>query len=119
MRARRETADEKHNRRARNYQTHLFRYARRRALKLGIPFTITLDDVPIPTHCPVLGIALGMQRHLKGRSNYAGASIDRIDCLMGYVPGNVVVVSNRVNTLKSNAALHELIAIAQFYSRFL
>lgn len=42
-------------------------------------------------------------------------SIDRIDNSKGYIPTNIVVISNRANLLKKDATLDELVAIAEFY----
>jgi hypothetical protein len=36
------------------------------------------------------------------------ASLDRIVPELGYVKGNIAVISNRANSLKSNATLEEL-----------
>lgn len=33
-------------------------HAKQRAIKAGVPFTITKEDIVIPTHCPVLGVEL-------------------------------------------------------------
>lgn len=82
--------------------------AKHRALKRGIAFNLTVDDVPIPEFCPVLGIKLG--------AGAAAPSIDRIDNALGYVRGNVVVISWRANRLKSDATPQELALIAKFYA---
>ena len=87
--------------------------ARTRANKAGIPFEITAADIVIPTHCPVLGIPLIQGR---GRPEPGSPSLDRIVAERGYVPGNIVVISNRANTLKRDATPAELRAIAVFYS---
>jgi hypothetical protein len=87
--------------------------ARTRAKAAGVPFTITVDDIYIPSHCPVLGIPL--VRNPKG-GGPDSPSLDRIDPEKGYVPGNIVVVSNKVNTIKSTATLEELRDIASFYA---
>ena len=41
----------------------LWRAAKYRARLNSLPFTITLDDVKVSTHCPVLGIPLGNYIH--------------------------------------------------------
>lgn len=77
-----------------------------RAKAKGIPFTITVDDITIPSHCPVLGIELvkGTGRGPKENS----PSLDRFDPTLGYVPGNVYVISARANKIKSDATIDEL-----------
>ena len=92
----------------------------------GIPFNLTLDDLVIPTHCPILGIPLKFGskqpnnfRDVRGRDYQAvpddSPSIDRIEPHKGYVKGNVVVVSYRANNIKTNASVDELIKVANFY----
>ena len=43
--------------------------------------------------------------------NYTAPTIDRIDNAVGYVPGNVRIISQRANVLKSNGTDKELEAI--------
>lgn len=90
--------------------------ARSRAKKRGLPFNIELSDVVIPPHCPALGIPL--VRNTGGAGWRSGSpSLDRIIPELGYVKGNVIVVSWRTNQIKNNATVHELIRIAEFYSK--
>lgn len=93
----------------------MFYNAKTRARKAGLPFTITLDDVVIPTHCPILGIPLF---RAKGRGGQAENSptLDRVRPELGYVRGNVIVISNRANRIKSDATIKELRDIASFYA---
>lgn len=88
--------------------------ARVRARRAGVPFTITVDDIVIPTHCPILGIPL-FQKKGKGGGDHS-PSLDRVRPHEGYVPGNVIVISNRANRLKSDASIRELRDIASFYA---
>lgn len=88
-----------------NPEKYLFLCARKRAGKNGIKFTITVEDVVIPTHCAWLGTLLDPVR--SGRRSY-GPSIDRIDNALGYVPGNVEIISTLANALKSDSTLEEL-----------
>ena len=88
--------------------------ARTRARKAGVPFTIITDDIVIPTHCPILGIPLFQKTGKGGGDN--SPSLDRVKPEQGYVPGNVLVISNRANRLKSDASIRELRDIASFYA---
>lgn len=88
--------------------------ARRRARKLGLPCTIQLGDIQIPDMCPVLGIKLRSNANNPCESS---ASIDRIVGSLGYVPGNIIVVSFKANAIKSNATPDELERVASFYRR--
>lgn len=77
-----------------------------RAKLKNIPFEITEDDIYLPTHCPLLGTELDYAMGKGYRPNQA--SLDRKIPHLGYVPGNVWIVSRKANTMKSNASLEEL-----------
>lgn len=104
--------------RRRRRKTHPERYlwmaARIRARRDGLKFNIKPGDVVIPSRCPILGIKLiaGGKRRTDNT-----ISLDRINPARGYVKGNIIVVSWRVNRLKSDASLHELCRIASYYSK--
>lgn len=92
----------------------LYQKAMRRAKKFGIKFAISPDDIIIPVRCPVLGFKLksyyGSAQSGRGAQNthYDSYSLDRIKPRLGYVPGNIAVISHRANTLKRNASLKEI-----------
>ena len=71
----------------------------------------------MPTHCPVLGMELNYLGSVGsgGEKPPNTASIDRIIPSLGYVRGNVVVVSWRANSLKKDATLKEMEALYTFY----
>ena len=94
-----------------NPERLLFYSARRRSRKGLIPFTITLDDIVIPEVCPVLGIILEPGRGKKGAVP-SSPSLDRIIPELGYVPGNVQVISHKANSMKMDATLKELRSFA-------
>ena len=71
-------------------------------------FTIKPSDIVIPSHCPVLGIALD-------RSNRDHTpTLDEVVQGRGYVPRNICVISGRANRIKSDARPDELAAIAAY-----
>lgn len=80
--------------------------ARRKALRYGRAVNITLEDISIPTHCPLLGIALTYGPGRKGPTP-SSPSLDRIDNTKGYVKGNVWVISNIANTMKQELTVEE------------
>ena len=86
-----------------------------RAIKAGIPHSITFKDLlPIPNTCPVLGVPMV----LSGEQNHGAiASLDRLIPELGYVKGNVCVISRRANTLKSNATIEELELVLAYMKR--
>ena len=76
---------------------------------MGIAFDLTIDDIFIPTHCPVFGIELAP---VGGKYSEASPSADRLDPTKGYTRGNVEIISMRANRLKNNATREELERIA-------
>lgn len=87
------------------------------AKKRNIPFTLELTDLwemSIPRNCPILGIPL---KHNKGKADDNSISYDRIDNSKGYEKGNVIIISNKANTLKRNATKEELKQLAEFYNK--
>lgn len=89
---------------------------RHRAKKKGLPFDLTLDDLPIPKFCPILGIPLRMR---SGSFHDNSPSIDRLVPERGYVTGNVAVVSYRANRIKDYGTLEELKKVVAYLERHL
>lgn len=74
----------------------------------NIPFDLERSDIIVPKFCPVLGIEL-IRRAGYGRGYHDDSpSLDRIKPSLGYVKGNVRVISARANLLKNNATVDEL-----------
>ena len=82
-----------------------------RAKKLGVPFNLTANDFEIPEFCLVLGIKL--ERGEKGFHDNA-PSVDRLLPELGYVKGNIAIISFRANRLKGNASVEELFKLANW-----
>lgn len=81
--------------------------------KDGIPFNITVDDlIPYPLKCPVLGTPINWMN--TGFSSNDSPSVDRMIPDLGYVKGNVRIISNRANRMKSNASVEDLRAILRY-----
>lgn len=85
-----------------------------RAKKNNIEFTITADDIYIPLLCPILGIPILKECIEGGKTGPTpnSPSIDRINNTKGYIQGNIHIVSNKGNTMKSSATREELINFA-------
>lgn len=83
-----------------------------RAKRTGIEFSLVPEDLHIPPDllCPVFGIR--MQIATKQSNNPHSPSVDRIDPSMGYVKGNVQVISMLANRMKNNATKDQLHAFA-------
>lgn len=85
--------------------------AKCRSKKFGIPFTIV--NVPWVSVCPILGITLTLEAGPRGGADSSPA-LDRIRNSLGYVDGNVQIISTRANLLKRDATLEELVAIGRW-----
>lgn len=82
--------------------------AKKRAKRDGTHFDIKAEHIIIPDRCPLLGIPL---QQAGGFREAGSPSLDRIRPELGYVPGNVWVISYRANQIKNDATLAELRAI--------
>ena len=88
--------------------------AKQRAKAANVPFDLGIDDIVIPERCPVSGVVLSRG---VGKLHDSSPTMDRIVPKLGYVRGNIVFVSMRINRLKSDATLDEIRAMAKFYCR--
>lgn len=88
----------------------MFERAKGRAGRSGTPFSISLADIVVPDVCPILQVPLI-------RGTIHAPSLDRIKAHLGYVPGNVQVISSRANTIKNDATTEELRAVLDFMTR--
>ena len=93
-----------------NTMAHQFRQRKNQSIKKGIPFTVELNDIEQPEYCPILGIKLnyawgGKNGHLR---DPAKATLDKVVPELGYIPGNVFIISWRANKLKSDMKIEEL-----------
>jgi len=84
----------------------ILKTAKSRAKDKNIPFAITISDFTLPTHCPLIGLELDYSMPKGYHPNHP--SIDRIIPSLGYVVGNVWIISRRANVMKNDASLEEL-----------
>lgn len=73
----------------------------------GLPFNLEFEDVVIPDVCPVFKVPMVK------RGRYA-PSLDRKIPHLGYVKGNVQVISRLANNMKQNASPEELKMFAEW-----
>ena len=90
-----------------NIERYLVQSARNRAKKYKLPFDITHEDIVVPEFCPYLGIKL------VPFSEWSSPSLDKIIPELGYVKGNIQVISTKANTMKNNATQDELVRFAE------
>ena len=93
------------------FERKMLQHARNRARINSREFNITIDDISIPSHCPVLGIKL-----VHGWDDDESCpTLERIDNNVGYTPDNVMVVSALANRVKSSATWQQIIQVGKFY----
>ena len=92
--------------------SELLSQAKKRAKRNGLPFTLKPADIEIPEFCPVFGVPL-----LRGTGRGptpSSPSLDKIIPALGYVPGNVMVISQKANAMKNSASPAELLMFADW-----
>lgn len=94
-----------------NYEWYLWNAARTRSKRLGTPFNIEVDDVVIPEKCPYLGFPL--TRIVGGGRPGTNPSIDKIIPELGYVKGNIEIISDKANRMKNDGTPEQLVLFAK------
>lgn len=79
--------------------------AKNRALEKGVPFSLTREDIEYVETCPLLEIPLNWEGGPRDKNT---PSLDRIIPEKGYVKGNVRIISNLANMMKSYANSEEI-----------
>lgn len=85
----------------------------------GVAFSLTAEDllaaIPADHLCPALGIPI----IFGGRLTRNSPSVDRIIPTLGYIKGNIAVISHRANAMKQDASSpEELRRVADYMERF-
>lgn len=86
--------------------------AKVRAKILNREFNLEVDDIKIPTHCPILGVKLTTKIGSGGAQN--SPSLDRINSTKGYTKDNIQVISSMANRMKSDASKDQLLTFANW-----
>ena len=90
-----------------NKRYSIWCYVKKRATQKGIVFDLDVEDIPeIPLMCPVLGIEIKANKISAPLDS--SPSLDRINPNLGYVKGNVRIISNRANRIKADATADEV-----------
>lgn len=84
--------------------------AKNRAVEKGVPFNLVREDIEFVETCPLLGIQLNWGGGPRDKNT---PSLDRIIPEKGYVKGNVRIISNLANMMKSYANNVELETFAK------
>ena len=93
----------------------LYRSAKYRARSKNIPFDISVEDIVVPTNCPVFGILL---KYGVGHHCPESPTLDRIVPSLGYVRGNIAVISLRANMIKNDASVEDLKKVLSWLQNF-
>jgi hypothetical protein len=91
----------------------MWRRAKSRVNKSNIPFDIEVSDIIIPEFCPILEIPLVAFSGSSG-GRHDSPALDRINNSLGYVKGNIQVISHLANMMKSYADPDQLIKFANW-----
>lgn len=82
-------------------ERRMAKWARERAKKYGVPFTIRVKNIracfPRDGCCPITRLPF---EHGGGKCGPQSMSLDRILPELGYVPGNIAVISHLANAIK-------------------
>lgn len=84
---------------------------RRNAKRVGAEFNLTIEDLIPPEFCPILGIPL---IRTKGFATDGSPSVDRIIPELGYVKGNIQIISFLANKMKNSANFEQLRLFAEW-----
>jgi hypothetical protein len=90
--------------------------ARKRAQSKGWAFDLTFEDLQhlVVSRCPILGTELVWKYgHGLGLGAHS-PSLDRIDNSLGYIKGNVAIISHKANGMKNSCTIEELQAILDY-----
>jgi hypothetical protein len=85
---------------------HLLQQIKRQATHKGLEFNLTVSDIDWVETCPILDYKLD-SFSVGGRKSET-VSFDRKNPKVGYIKGNVFIISNRANMLKSDITIEQL-----------
>lgn len=86
--------------------------AKNRAKQNGLMFNLNYADIKVPNLCPVLKIPL-IPSDGEGLTDNS-PSLDKRVPHLGYVKGNVTVISMLANRIKTNATAAQILAVALY-----
>lgn len=93
-------------------EQYILKKAKARAKKKNVPFDLTIADIVFPEVCPIMGVPFNFDPQNE-KEVYYGPSIDRLDNSLGYVPGNIRIISYIANVCKWLCDEDELRAFCQ------
>ncbi len=103
------------NPQGREYKLTMLRGAKARARRRNIFFDLSVEDLEIGTHCPILGIEF----EVGAEKWHNSPSIDRINNNRGYERDNIIIVCTMANSIKNQATPEQIRAVADFYEKLI
>lgn len=82
-----------------------------RAKRKSLDFNLELSDIVIPECCPVFN-----KPFIYGDTDWT-YSVDRIKSELGYIKGNINIISNKANRYKNNATKEELEKVLEYLNK--
>lgn len=82
-------------------ERRLWSGAKNRSRLKNIDFSIEIEDIIIPSVCPVFGVPMIVGTPF-------APSLDRVDSTKGYIKDNIQVISWKANAMKQDATPEEL-----------
>ena len=96
----------------------MYSLAKKRAANKDLPFNITQQDIvdvwPKDDYCPALRIPLKIKSGNKISTDNS-PNLDRVIPSLGYVKGNIAVVSKLANNIMSSARPSEVIKVGKWF----
>jgi DNA-binding MarR family transcriptional regulator len=97
---------------------NMYFQAKNRAENKDLPFNITRQDIadvwPKDDYCPALRIPLKIKGGNKISTDNS-PNLDRVIPILGYVKGNIAVVSKLANSIMSSARPSEVIKVGKWF----
>lgn len=90
-----------------NIEKQMLMRAVRRSRETGVNCDLDISDIIVPDICPVFKVPMIR------KTRYA-ASLDKINPKLGYVKGNVQVISKLANVMKQDSSKEELRLFAEW-----
>lgn len=92
--------------------------AKQRAKRQGVPFDLKREDLIFPTVCPVLGVTFTKPSKGCGYAADTSYSLDKIVPALGYVAGNVAIISCLANRLKNSNSIETLESLLAYMKSY-
>jgi len=93
-----------------NYEWVLWSSCKGRARRAGLDFNLELSDIVIPEVCPYLQTPI--TKILGKKVVWTNASVDRIYNDIGYIKGNIRIISRMANSMKQHSTQEQLLTFA-------